>query len=61
MAHSRFPYCKSHFRYGEDNETGMTGRGIGMDRMFCTEIYAQKRHELFANVDIAVTVRLTAM
>lgn len=39
----------------------MTGRGIGMDRMFCTEIYAQKRHELFANVDIAVTVRLTAM
>ena len=61
MAHSRFRYRKSHLRYDEDGEIGMVGRVIGTVRTFCTEIYAQKRHELFANVDIAVTVRLTAM
>ena len=61
MVYLRFRYCESHFRNGEDAEIGVIERVLGMVRMFCTEIYAKKWHELFANVDIAVTVRLTAM
>lgn len=61
VVHLRFRYQESHFRYGGDAEIGVVERVMGMVMMFCTEIYAKKCHELFANVDIAVTVRLTAM